>query len=401
MNTERLEILLELLAKDQLDNEQADELQQLLAEEKTVAEARKWIEKKLEGWPADKPYNAQRFDPLFTQIVSIDRSFEGSIPATKARSFSLGWLKYAAAAAIVIIAGWFLLERKTTGHTPVVSNVKETATDLVPGSDKAILTLSDGSKVEVLPSRTTLVDGQVKIANNGTTLDYRGADGAAMAPGSIVYNTMTTPRGGQYKLTLSDGTKVWLNASSSVTFPTIFPGSERKVQITGEVYFEVSRDPSRPFHVSTDKMDVEVLGTHFNVNAYTDEPLVSTTLLEGSVKIKSIRQNAAGSVVLKPGEQAQMDDDAASIAVKKDADLEQIVAWKNGINSFKDADIKTIMRQVSRWYDVDVVFEGTIPPSKTFTGEFSRSDNASKIFSLFDFAGIRCRIEGKKVFVMQ
>jgi len=193
---------------------------------------------------------------------------------------------------------------------------------------------------------------------------------------------------------------VWLNASSSITFPTAFSGTTRKVQITGEVYFEVSRDPAKPFYVSSDQMEIEVLGTHFNVNAYADEPNVSATLLEGSVKIKSARQNHPGTIVLKVGEQAQINGEAADIAVNKNADLEQIVAWKNGINSFKDADIKTIMRQVSRWYDVDVEFEGKLPASKTFTGEFSRSDNASKIFSLLDFAGIHCRIEGRKVIVM-
>jgi ferric-dicitrate binding protein FerR (iron transport regulator) len=222
---------------------------------------------------------------------------------------------------------------------------------------------------------------------------------ASTTSSTISYNTVSTPRGGQYQLVLTDGTKVWLNAASSLRFPTSFIGNDRRVEITGEAYFEVAHDNKKPFFVAVADMNVEVLGTHFNINAYPDERTIKTTLLEGAVKVESQNQSA----LLVPGEQARLlnaplEDGNRRLQTINHVDLEQVVAWKNGKFQFNQASVETIMRQVSRWYDVEVVFEGPIP-DKRFNGKMYRNVNASQVLSILEEGGIHFRIEGNKVTV--
>ena len=214
-----------------------------------------------------------------------------------------------------------------------------------------------------------------------------------------VYNTITTANGNQYQLILTDGSKVWLNAASSIRFPASFTGNERKVEITGEAYFEVAKNPNKPFKVEFknkegDKSEIEVLGTHFNVNAYPDEPAFKTTLLEGSVKII----NAHAVQMLTPGQQARLS--RQGIELEKNADIEQVMAWKNGFFLFDNTDIYTLMRQVSRWYDVDVHFEGSIP-GDGFSGKISRNVPLSKFLQVLEMNEVHVRTEGRKVTVTQ
>jgi ferric-dicitrate binding protein FerR (iron transport regulator) len=255
------------------------------------------------------------------------------------------------------------------------------------------LTLSDGSQVALnnahngtLASQGNVMinknkDGQIVYANSGE-------DSALQNDG---YNTATTPRGGQFQLILSDGTKVWLNAASSIKYPVVFKGNERKVELTGEAYFEVAHNKKKPFKVISNGQTVEVLGTHFNINAYNNENAVRTTLLEGSVRVSTGDKNK----VIKPGEQAQLKNGDFQIAA---VDVNEVIAWKNGLFQFKDANIIDIMKQLSRWYDVDIKYEGSIPDRK-FSGSISRNVNASQLLDILSFEKIHFRIEGKTIIV--
>jgi len=209
---------------------------------------------------------------------------------------------------------------------------------------------------------------------------------------SLVYNTATTPRGGQYQFILSDGTKVWLNSASSIKYPVQFIGNERKVELTGEAYFEVVHNAKMPFRVVSNGQTVEDLGTHFNINAYNDENVIKTTLLEGSVKVSS----AAGNNTIKPGQQAVLNN--GNISVINDADLDAAVAWKNGFFYFDDNNIQEVMRQLARWYDVDIKCEGELP-SRQFSGEISRNVKASQILDILSFKKIHYKIDGKSIVI--
>ncbi|WP_205512788.1 FecR family protein [Longitalea arenae] len=311
------------------------------------------------------------------------------------------WMRIAVAASIILITGaagfWLIRTRETKLPTRPVTIKK----DVSPGGNKAILTLADNS--------TIVLDNAAngKLAQQGVATISKSGDGSlayslpANREGNSepLYNTLRTPRGGQYQLTLSDGTKVWLNAASSVTYPTSFTGDERKVSISGEVYLEVARNASKPFKVQTNGAEIQVLGTHFNVHAYEDEPAKKITLIEGKVKVSS-RQPATGkaaSVILKPGQQAIAAGDAP-LTIDHSPDIEEVLAWKNGLFRFNNADIKTVMKQVERWYDVEVVYEGPVPEGH-FRGKIPRNVMASEMLKIIEASGIEFRIENKKIII--
>jgi ferric-dicitrate binding protein FerR (iron transport regulator) len=313
--------------------------------------------------------------------------------------------RWTAAAAVLLLlaSAAYLVWKKTSLPNALAVNrstPQAPKNDVAPGGNKAILTLADGTEV-VLDSTN---NGAITKQGNVTViklddgqLSYKRS--ASTTSSTISYNTVSTPRGGQYQLVLTDGTKVWLNAASSLRFPTSFIGNDRRVEITGEAYFEVAHDNKKPFFVAVADMNVEVLGTHFNINAYPDERTIKTTLLEGAVKVESQNQSA----LLVPGEQARLlnaplEDGNRRLQTINHVDLEQVVAWKNGKFQFNQASVETIMRQVSRWYDVEVVFEGPIP-DKRFNGKMYRNVNASQVLSILEEGGIHFRIEGNKVTV--
>nr|WP_314898452.1 FecR domain-containing protein [uncultured Flavobacterium sp.] len=301
------------------------------------------------------------------------------------------WRKIAVAASVLIaisIGTFVLFQKRDQSPVMVVSKVKD---DKEPGKTGAILTLSNGSKI-VLDSV-----GNGLIANQNNTAVLKKNGGLVYKAGrdaQVVFNTMTTPRARQYNLELSDGTKVWLNASSSITFPTSFAANERKVILTGEAYFEVDKDKKRPFRVSVNDMQVNVLGTHFNVNAYDDEATVNTTLLEGSVLLTE----KAKKVLLKPGQQAQKQKSGA-IVVNDNVNLEEVMGWKNGVFYFENASLQTVLRQLSRWYDVDVVFEKGIP-ERTFEGEIQKNLQLSQVLKILEKNKVHFKIDGKILRVM-
>jgi ferric-dicitrate binding protein FerR (iron transport regulator) len=206
---------------------------------------------------------------------------------------------------------------------------------------------------------------------------------------------MSTPVGRQYELMLADGSRVWLNAASSITFPTSFSTSERRVQITGEAYFEVAHDKSRPFHVSVNGLDVQVLGTHFNINSYDNEPAIKTTLLEGEVKVTK----GNSSILIAPGEQAVAMNTSNSLSIKNGVDLDKVMAWKNGKFVFQDANIKEIMRQLERWYGITVSYSENATDEE-FVGVISRNVNLSQILEMLKKTGrVSFDIQDKNVIV--
>jgi ferric-dicitrate binding protein FerR (iron transport regulator) len=207
---------------------------------------------------------------------------------------------------------------------------------------------------------------------------------------------VTTPRGGQYQLLLSDGSKVWLNSASSIRFPVSFAGDTRRVEVSGEAYFEVAKNPSMPFKVDVDgKNEVEVLGTHFNINSYADEGSIKTTLLEGSVKVTSLKTHE--SKLITPGQQAQLNKEG-QITISK-ADPDKVMAWKNGYFNVDGADTKTVMQLLSRWYDVDVVYEGAIP-QREWGGDIEKNLKLSQMLKILEKNNLHFRLEGRKLMVL-
>lgn len=265
--------------------------------------------------------------------------------------------------------------------------------DVAPGGDKAILTLADGSTVVLDDAQngTLAQQGSSKVIKLGGKLVY---DPANKNSKEIVYNTITTPNGGQYQLELPDGSLVWLNATSSIHFPTSFAGKERRVEITGEAYFEIAKNRVMPFIVTVNNAEVQVLGTHFNVNAYNDEENVKTTLLEGSVKFVS----GDNINMLKPGQQSQLTNNGL-IKLVSNVDVEEVVAWKNGMFDFENAGIETVMRQLARWYDVEIEYNGKT--DDLFIAEMRRNIKLSDALKALELTGkVKFDIQGKKIIVM-
>ena len=305
--------------------------------------------------------------------------------------------KWGWAAAILLLIGagiaFFASSGRRSGRqvTNVPKSIARSAT--ITRGNKAILTLSNGAQV-VLDSAANGA-----IANQGNTSVVKTSNGEIRYhpnshPAEVVYNTMSTPKGGQYQLTLSDGSRVWLDAASSIRYPASFTGSDRVVEVTGEVYFEVAAYPHSPFHVKINgSTEVEVLGTKFNVNAYDDEPGISTTLLEGLVKVRTQKK----SELLRPGQQATIRQ--SDIIVNQHSDIEKVMAWKNGLFNFEDASLADVMRQLARWYDIRVRYEKEVPEIY-FAGKMSRDLRLEDILDGLKGAHVHFRLEGDTLVVL-
>lgn len=313
---------------------------------------------------------------------------------------SLTWRRIAVAASVLVVFGIaaFLWSREAV-PSPDLSGRRKLlpSNQIQPGTNKAILTLADGSSI-VLDS-----SGNGMLTRQGNTRVFKLANGEIVyealnaGESKIIYNTMSTPIGGTYRLVLPDGSKVWLNAASSITYPTSFTGKQRQVKTTGEIYFEIARDAARPFIVSLpDESAIQVVGTHFNVNAYGDNGIIQTTLIEGKVRVATSRTR----VSLRPGQQAitAFHSDPAEIAVLDNIDIEQVTAWKNGYFHFNRVDITTVMKEIARWYDIEVVYEGS-PPKDKFIGELPKNIQFTEVLRALEKIGVHFRVEAKKVIV--
>ncbi len=341
----------------------------------------------------------EKDDELNLQMWNrIDAAIQPAImpQAHRARFLKTAWFRYAAAIIIVFGIGaylWFIQQDRSRGvatRQPISAE-----NDIAPGHDGAILTLADGTK-KVLDS-----------LGNGIVADQNGSrvilkDGrlaytfTGKLSGNAVYNTMSTPKGRQFQLQLPDGTHVWLNAASSITYPTAFSEKAREVSVTGEVYFEVAKRDKQPFIVKVNEQTrIEVLGTHFNVNAYASEPAIRTTLLEGSVRVTAYDQLQT----LKPGQQAKVDPHE-KIKIVDDADINQVMAWKNGLFNFNGYDLKAVMREIGRWYDLEIVYEAE-PAAGEVEGEIQRNFSLSQVMKVLQKINVHYRLEGKKLTIME
>ena len=305
------------------------------------------------------------------------------------------WQATAAAAILVLGFGlyWWLGLKESSKMADQNTRQTTALADLPPGGNKAVLTLGDGSEIILDSAKNGNLGNQ---GNSNITKSKTGEliynEGSAKAVNTIVFNTVTTPKGGQYHIVLPDGSGVWLNAASSLKFPTSFTGKERRVEITGEVYFEVMHNAKMPFIVKINETEVAVLGTHFNVMAYPDEKTLKTTLLEGAVKVS----RAGKSATLSPGQQASITNSIGNIRVLANVDTEKEMAWKNGYFQFEDENLESIMRQVARWYDVDVNYDGNMN-KEHFTGRLPRNANVSKVLKILSLSGVKFRIENKTI----
>jgi len=348
------------------------------------------------GMPAAQLWSEPDMGNLETTRVEMINTLHERITRS-ARIRRLQRLKWAAAAAVLLFfaGSTFYYYAQQRGNKTVAS-ISPSPVNIPPGGNKALLTLANGTTIVLDSAANGLLaqQGNSKVlkTNNGQ-LAYNTAN---EKPTEVLYNTLATPRGGQYQLVLPDGSKVWLNAASSIRYPTTFTGTERKVEISGEAYLEVVKNKTMPFIVKLGspagvKGEVRVLGTQFNVNTYDDEPVVKTTLLEGAVQVKK----DAASAILKPGQQSQLAG-TGKLSVVNDADVEEVMAWKNGKMLYRHAGIEAIMRQAARWYDVDVVFKDRV--EDTYTASVPRNVPISQLLEVLELnSGVHFTIEGKKI----
>ncbi len=308
-------------------------------------------------------------------------------------------LRLMAAASIVIIMGaglYFFQHQKTALQLTKKQTVAVHNHDINPGGDKAILTLADGSQIVLDETDNGLIATQSgiqisKLADG--TITYKVAGVKAAEGQSVTYNTIETPKGGKYHIILPDGSLVWLNAASYLRFPTAFTGSERNVELSGEAYFEVAKNKKQPFKIRANDMNISVTGTRFNVMAYKDEDYGSTTLVEGSVDVS----NASQKMSLIPGQQA-INSPGISL-VKKEVDVSESIAWKNGLFYFNNSNIQSVMREISRWYDISVEYKGEIPQNR-FGGYISRDSKLSQVIKMLELSGVKFSIEDRKLIVL-
>ena len=312
------------------------------------------------------------------------------------------WLQVAAVFLAVLFAGIFFIQRKKNHETGTVKLTNKEQKSILPGGNKAYLTLANGSRIVLDDAQNgklaTRPGVTVSKAGNGMLVyHFTNSNNNTAAATTPEFNTITTPRGGQYQVVLEDGTRVWLNAASSIKFPQAFTGVTREVELTGEAYFEVAKNKAKPFIVQANGTRVQVFGTHFNINAYGDNNKVTTTLLEGSVRMSS----GSSAVMLVPGQQGDAVNGGAAIKVSP-ADMQQTMAWKNGLFIFHDLNITEVMKQVGRWYDIDVEYRDDDVKKNEFGGTISKYKNITELLDVMVLTrSIHYKIEGRRVIIMK
>ncbi|XCF07435.1 FecR domain-containing protein [Tamlana crocina] len=356
------------------------------------------IEKdKLEAWylyessSSKKGLNENQLESSFKYIKS-------KLPVKRNPKVIGLWKRMAVAASVVLVmaTGLYYFTRTSVSQVQLTEEVKEIA----PGGNKGVLTLSNGKQIilDNLANNDTVVsEGEkdevtIKMNPNGL-VSYQVGPSTGNNGGPDTFNTLSTPIGGQYSIILSDDTKVYLNATSLLKYPTHFKGDKREVELEGEAYFEVAKDKSKPFFVKFKNQTIEVLGTHFNVQAYNNESFTKTTLIEGSIALSyKDKKN-----IIRPGQQAKVNEETSSIVVGS-VDTATAVAWKNGRFKFDNADLKMVMKQLERWYDIQVEYRGDIPDLK-FNGGTFMNKNLSEVLKVLELSNIKFEVEGKTIIV--
>lgn len=393
----RKSVLFNRLLEGKLSATELEELIKWLGAEKPGADATDLVLQQLkQSGQQIPPALIEKLEAKIPLILAAGKPKQGRVISL----FGKKWVRYAAA--IILLAGagtyFFFTNRSKPVENTIVKTAPLTPEQVQPGKNGAVLTLTNGSKI-VLDSLgngliTTQNGTKVSLVNGHLVYDAKDAGSAASL--ATAYNVMSTPKGRQFNLILPDGSKVWLNAASSIRYPIVFAGKERKVEITGEAYFEVARNTSSPFKVKVnDETEIEVLGTHFNINSYENEASINTTLLEGSVRVK----NNQGTIVLKPGQQAQSVKQE-KIKILREVDVEKVMAWKNGFFNFQDATLQEVMRQLERWYDIEVMYEKNVPDLE-FYGKMGKDLSLAAVLSGLEKSNVHFRMEaGRKLIVM-
>ena len=385
MDENRIRFLLKLYADNLATPKEVEELFGLLKTAEPDDHLKKMVVQSIIYVEPEIVLSEESWDKIWNSIRA-----KALQPGRKKVSLYVLTRNIAAAVLITIIGiGGFFIWNKKKQNIPVAVKRTIDKNDISPGGNKAVLTLADGSSIILDTAQNGYVANQSNtkiIKLNTGLLSYKSAE---KNDGRILFNTITTPRGGQYQLELADGTPVWLNSASSLTFPTAFAGKERRVELNGEGYFEVAKNVSMPFHVKVNNIDVKVLGTHFNIMGYNDEENINTTLLEGKVNVTANEVTKS----LLPGKQAILNKTTNRFEISK-ANISQAVAWKNGEFRFKDTGIKELMRQVGRWYDVDVEYR-TSATGQVFTASLPRMQNVSSSCKRLSLQ-VRCILRLKK-----
>ncbi|AOM80146.1 FecR family protein [Pedobacter steynii] len=331
-------------------------------------------------------------ESLFSELKEdIKAKIDQRIAGPKLKKLSYGWIKYAAAAVLLLASVSIYLFSYQQKSDPIAQMDHA----ISPGGNDAILTLANGKKIVLNDAAKGEISKQPGISvskSKDGELIYTVVSSGDDELSENTYNTISTPKGGKYAIILSDGTKVMLNSASSMTFPTSFNAADRRVELTGEAYFEVAKEKNKRFRVISGLQTVEVLGTHFNVNAYGDEQTIKTTLLEGAVKVFTAKK----SVLIEPGEQAVLDKADENSMAKHLVNINKETSWINGVFSFEGDDLKSVMRQVARWYDVNVIYEGPISEEKYF-GEISRSSKLSEVIKILELNNVNFDVAGKTI----
>jgi len=380
MNQNRINYLLQQYAAGKLTGNEQQELAQLLTEtdREELAEYISTL-----AHQSDLPtiiINEERSVATFRNIMAADKTATTAIDVPWWRK-NYRWLSVAAML-LLSLSAYIYYNTNSSKKNPVSGNqVTHVKPEKQAGRNTAVLYLADNSVVELDSANNGIIStqGGSKVMLDNGRLAYVGSDKKAT---SIAYNKIVTPRGGEYSITLSDGTKVWLNAASSLKYPTTFTGAKREVELTGEAYMDVAEDKTHPFEVKIGNVNVAVHGTEFNIMGYEDENKIVTTLVQGSVAISS---GGNESYMLVPGEHGIVKNNDTDVYVEK-ADVEEETAWKNGRTYFNGANIRQIMRQIARWYDVDVQYKGNVA-NLDFTCTVSRKDKLSKLLNLMELTG--------------
>ena len=404
MNQNKLIELLELFVDGGISREDYDLLFDYIRANPEDEELNIAIDTVFKNSKKFNPLNSNDKELLFQSIIRnkhFDSEVHNEIETIPTFAPRL-WYQLGIAASILLLiaTSLFFYTNRTVDDNIAAKVVEPTEAIIKPGDDKAILTLSDGTKIILEDAKNGILANQAGVSIQKTSdgeLLYsfsNSANSVTQAEDNILYNKIETPIGGKYQVNLPDGSKVWLNSSSSLRFSALFNGDTREVELSGEAYFDVSKNKSKPFRVITKDQIVEVLGTQFNINSYSDEGPIKTTLIEGSVKITYKNK----VVLLSPGQQFQPKELVSAVL---EADTEEVVAWKEGYFVFKNEDIKSIMRKLSRWYNVEVNYSGNIP-EVGFGGNISRSKDISEVLDVLQLTNaIHFKVEGRRITVMR
>ncbi|MBX3241675.1 MAG: FecR domain-containing protein [Chitinophagaceae bacterium] len=399
MNRSRLQYLLRRYGENIATPSELEELTEFLRHSEEDTLFSEVLVEELKNAPGRSLEDLKAYETLADRVLEQNRT-------SAEEPFSIivykrNWFRWAAAACILLLvsAVIYVKQHSNPATQSLAEKTEHTPPVILPGKNGAILTLADGSSI-VLDS---LGNGKITSQNGTDVIMQDGKLAYTIVTSNSTgsgYNTLSTPKGRQYQIRLHDGTEVWLNAASSIRYPTVFSGGERIVEVTGEAYFEVTKDAARPFKVKLNQQaEIAVLGTQFNVNAYHNEPAITTTLLEGSIRFSTYNDPLSKKEkVLRPGQQTKLDNQTFDLTTTNNVEIAQVIAWKNGIFDFNGAGVEEVMQQLERWYDIEVTYKKGVPDIRFF-GKMTKNLTLNDLLVILEKSNVHFKIEGRKITV--